>query len=600
MYHGKQCNFSEIFQLQSWSAGVLKPLPVSTRPRNHATVGPHIFRTPTRLTTRLSPPIISAVVADFLHRRINPYLSSKTSRVLSHLIFLFLLNILSRTPPSHMHLPHSTMSHLSSFLSFLLFTALVRALPSVPATLRTPSFLTYDSAPGTPDAVAVALYTTPSRTLVLGTVKNGGLAVWDNNGNILQFLAPPYRPIVTVLDPPTPAGLNAVDMPCATSTDGQRKIYSIFNAVSIVRKVRLGNSFRDLAVVTDQGCDQLRFYAIDPTEDLPLSDVTAAAAPRVFPVRVRKPSPFDPAGKRGVFSNPVEEQNTAYGVTAWTDTNTTSGPDGGHFLFVTQRHRSTVLQVRVIVNNGLVSFQYVRVFLFDMAYTLQPENAPAYGWTPCRETPRDADPHAEGLVVLHDGRLLVGFEFVGLFMVRPAEYTAGDTVVNVGLTRIRLRVRDFGRAYLAIPDGDKYKCIYGPTVEQRASASEDALFVNGTEAFSGGEIVSDLEGVAKVGQKFVLVSSQGDGTFHAYHQTNLSYFAGFVVDGVNGTDGLDVAIGDVGRGFEEGLLVIHNGIAEIPDEAPRLVNGYALTAASEFVYVSLMDMFSSLRGEAMV
>ena len=60
-----------------------------------------------------------------------------------------------------------------------------------------------------------------------------------------------------------------------------------FNNVDILYGVRLGPSPHsprvDVAVVSDRGCDRVRFYKIDLTgPGGPLLDITAAGVPRVF------------------------------------------------------------------------------------------------------------------------------------------------------------------------------------------------------------------------------------------------------------------------------------------------------------------------------
>ena len=69
-------------------------------------------------------------------------------------------------------------------------------------------------------------------------------------------------------DPPTPGGINLdPDKPCADSVS--RETFGRFNNVDIAYGVRLGSDPHsdraDVAVVSDRGCDRVRFYKIDPS-----------------------------------------------------------------------------------------------------------------------------------------------------------------------------------------------------------------------------------------------------------------------------------------------------------------------------------------------
>jgi 3-phytase len=135
-------------------------------------------------------------------------------------------------------------------------------LAQVTATYETASNFD-DSAGGDADADDPAIWTHPTRpgdSIVVGTLKNGGLTVFDLRGRELQHIATP------------PGGR--------------------FNNVDIA-----GN----LAVVSDRGLDRIRVYAIDPVTRV-LTDVTTAAPPLVFSADEAE----------------VEEQRTVYGLATWT------------------------------------------------------------------------------------------------------------------------------------------------------------------------------------------------------------------------------------------------------------------------------------------
>lgn len=87
-------------------------------------------------------------------------------------------------------------------------------------------------------------------------------------------------------------------------------------------------------------------------------------------------------------------------------------------------------------------------------------------------------------------------------------------------------------------------------------------------AADGRNLVADAEGVAiaPMGERdgYVLVSSQGDNAYVAYHLRDDSYAGRFrIVDGAIGgaeeTDGIDLMLGDFGPAFPGGLFIAQDG-----------------------------------------
>ncbi|WIV57008.1 phytase [Amycolatopsis nalaikhensis] len=126
----------------------------------------------------------------------------------------------------------------------------------------------------------------PERSVVLGTLKEGGLAAFDLHARTLQLV---------------PAG------------PGGR-----FNNVDVVG---------DLAVVSDRGRDRIRVFRIDPAAPQVLRDVTDPAAPPVF----------------SASESEVDEQRTAYGLAAGRDPRT-----GVRWVAVTRRHETRVALLRLV------------------------------------------------------------------------------------------------------------------------------------------------------------------------------------------------------------------------------------------------------------
>lgn len=118
-----------------------------------------------------------------------------------------------------------------------------------------------DEAGGDADADDPAIWVHPSRpadSIVIGTLKNGGLTVVDLRGRQLQHIAP------------APGGR--------------------FNNVDVIGRY---------AVVSDRGLDRVRVYEIGA--DRLLTDVTTAHPPLAF----------------NADEQEVEEQRTVYGLTTW-------------------------------------------------------------------------------------------------------------------------------------------------------------------------------------------------------------------------------------------------------------------------------------------
>ncbi|MEQ0564744.1 phytase [Amycolatopsis sp. NEAU-NG30] len=134
----------------------------------------------------------------------------------------------------------------------------------------------------------------PGRSVVLGTLKKGGLAVFDLGARTLQLV---------------PAG------------PGGR-----FNNVDVVG---------DLAVVSDRGRDRVRVYRIDPDGSAAgahvLRDVTDPAAPPVF----------------SASESEVDGQRTAYGLAAGRDPRT-----GLKWVAVTRRHETRVALLKLVDQPG--------------------------------------------------------------------------------------------------------------------------------------------------------------------------------------------------------------------------------------------------------
>ncbi|MEH1099281.1 phytase [Micromonospora sp. CPCC 205561] len=363
---------------------------------------------------------------------------------------------------------------------------------AVRAAVETPSLFD-DAAGGDADADDPAIWVHPTDragSLVVATAKNGGLRVYDLHARQRQAIATPPAP-----GPGDEAGR--------------------FNNVDLVTGFRLDRRRVDLAVVTDRGRDQLRFYRIDPATRR-LTDVTAPDVPYAFS--------RDQAE--------VNEQRTAYGLGAWT------APDGTAYAVVSRRSTPEVGLFRLVERAGRVSYRPVDRLALPSRFTL-PNGV---SWSPCTD-PGDG-PQVEGTVVdPATGVVHLAQEKVGLWRTR----LAGGRFVGVPVAVER--VREFGVPAAFDPELDD--CV--------TDHSADPGF--------GGRIAQDVEGltVYRTGRYAgtLVVSGQGDDTFHTYDRRTGRPTGRFaVVDGpVDGSQECDGAavVSTPLPGFPGGLLVVHDG-----------------------------------------
>lgn len=142
-------------------------------------------------------------------------------------------------------------------------------------------------------------------SIVIGTLKDGGLAVFDLQGNVLQTVLPqPFGDIR-------------------------------YNNVDLVYGFELGGEKADLAVVSDRQNDTLAIFKINP-ETRQLEDVTAEnILETIFGVD--------------------DGEATAYGLATYT-----SPVSGTSYAFVTQADGNQVAQIELAADSGKISANVVR------------------------------------------------------------------------------------------------------------------------------------------------------------------------------------------------------------------------------------------------
>jgi 3-phytase len=250
--------------------------------------------------------------------------------------------------------------------------SLLTAVPAAAAT-RAPSPVLQTQAfaePADADDPAIWVHPgDPSPSIVLGTLKEGGLAAFDLDARTLQLV---------------PAG------------PGGR-----FNNVDVVG---------DLAVVSDRGRDRIRVYRIDPRGSAAgahvLRDVTDPAAAPVF----------------SASESEVDEQRTAYGLAAGRDP-----ASGVRWVAVTRRHETRVALLRLVDRPG-GTVGTARLGTVDLAASFRlPDGG---SWAPCEEP--GERPQLEGSV-LDGRVLYTAQEDVGIWRIplSPAGFGRPELIDRV-------------------------------------------------------------------------------------------------------------------------------------------------------------------------
>ena len=379
-------------------------------------------------------------------------------------------------------------------------------IPSVGASVETPALFDDDAgsnANGDDPAIWVHP-SNPAASLIIVTKKDAGLSVYDLAGVELQAIAPPAAP-------------------------GPDDSPGRFNNVDLLPGFDWGGRRVDLAVVTDRGRDQIRFYRIDADAAAahlpPLTDVTAASVPFVFSANQTE----------------VNDQATAYGLAV-------KGPRGRDpgALFASRRHRTEVAELQPIATaDGHMTYR--RMDSIAIAHEFRLPNGAT--WTPCSESDEEL-PQVEGMVVdVERDILYMAQEDVGIWALP----------LSARRPRLRLvdKVREFGVPYDRIfnPEEDEYTC---------------AMHFSQDPGYGGKHLVADAEGLTIYYGRghggYLLASSQGDSRFAVYDRSGSNDFLGnfrigstISVDGAEHSDGAAVVNVPLGPAFPRGLFVTHDG-----------------------------------------
>ncbi|HEX8348284.1 MAG TPA: phytase [Actinoplanes sp.] len=364
-------------------------------------------------------------------------------------------------------------------------------------TVETPAEFDDDEG-GNADADAPAIWINPDKaqaSLVIGTLKDAGLSVFDLAGKQVQRIAAPPAP-------------------------GPDDVAGRLNNVDILYGVRTGKGRQDIAVVSDRGRDQLRIFRIDAkaaTAGKPaLTDITDPAAPFVFSADQAE----------------VNTQNTAYGVAAFLD-------DDEPLVLVTREHTTRLGLVRLVAKGGRMGYEVVRTADLPARFTL-PDGST---FTPC-EDPGEA-PQSEGMVVdVEEGVVYVGQEDVGLWKMAATLQPFRPELVD--------KAREFGVP--ATFDPVEEECVVsGP--DPGFGGEHLSADVEGLTIYHRGDDDGYLIASSQGDSTFAVYELGDDNAFIGSFQVGDSASG---IDGVQETDSLTVTNVPLGK-FRHGLAVFADG-----------------------------------------
>lgn len=380
--------------------------------------------------------------------------------------------------------------------------------------------------------------TDKSKSLVVTSLKKGGIDVYNMQGELLQFIAPA----------PAPACKSSV---AVCKNNGGR-----LNNAEIVYDFNLNGKNVDLVVLSDRGLDKLAIYTIDINGDKLLTYVTADNAPLIFTKNQQE----------------INDGNTAYGLaTAKTDKT---------MAFVSQNSETRVAQLEIFDNgNGTISYKNIANLDFPEKFIL-PDNSL---WTPCSDDDGE-HPHLEGMVAdIENNALFLAQEDVGIWKVSLSD------AANSQQWQLISKVNAYGVPYSRTWSDaeEEYIC--------KLDTSKDKDYGND-------HLIADAEGLTIYdggnGKGYLLASSQGDNTIALFNRTApYEYVNSFTVgdgniDGVNETDGMMVVNANLGKGFSQGVLVMQDGDNQPPKNASQLAD--AQRESTNFKYVSWKDIAAAL------
>ncbi|MEU2655631.1 phytase [Streptomyces sp. NPDC007325] len=376
---------------------------------------------------------------------------------------------------------------------------------SVTARAETPAVYD-DEAGGNADADDPAVWVDPARpgrSLVIGTLKEGGLDVYGLDGRRLQHIAAPQAP-------------------------GEDAAPGRFNNVDLVYGFELNGRRTDLAVVSDRGRDRIRAYAIDPAAvaagRAPLRDVTAADVRPVFAATEAE----------------VDDQTTAYGLSAYRD-----GDDA--YVVVSQRERSRLRLLELEDRGGRVGYRTEDTLDLPRSFTLPDGTA----WRPCAD-PGEL-PQVEGMAVDQEEHVLYAAqEAVGLWRIEldDEEFERPELLDPV---------REYGTPWSY--DAAEEECVLDTAHDPGFGGDHLSADAEGVTVYHGDDGTGYVLASSQGDDTYAVYAREGGNAYLG----SFAVTDGPATDGVQHSDGATVVNVPLGAAFPKGLLVTHDGEATPAD-----------------------------------
>ena len=371
----------------------------------------------------------------------------------------------------------------------------VREVPSV---LQTPYLTEADLDADADDPAIYANLAEPTASLVITAVKNGGMRVYSLDGRLVQTIVP--------------------------SREGSR-----VNNVDLVYGFTLSDGSKaDLAIGSDRGLDVIRVWRIDAGAETPLSEITDPAEPRAFPMR---PTRDGSASE----NNPLDDQDTVYGLTAWTDQKS-----GKTWIAGTQRHQALVgLFSLNALPDGHVGAVFERAVKVPTSHEGQDlfeesDDNPLKDWSP----------QFEGAVIdASTGILYAGQEDVGIWKIDIRDPAVAPRLVY--------ETRGSTESSFNNPDSVIARDVEGLTIYYAADGSRYLLASSQGQAHG-----DDRAPNPPYDDSFTVFSIEDDLKLEG----SFRLIAGNGIDAVQESDGADV-LSSALPGFENGLFVTQDGYA---------------------------------------
>ena len=399
------------------------------------------------------------------------------------------------------------MSKVHSVLALAVLGALSTGLAQaaqVQAVRETPPSLDYDDDVRLANADDPAIWVHPDeddqdKSIVVATLKEGGVDVYDLQGQLLQHIA---------------------GLPHANPAYPRQR----FNNVDLVYGFKLGSRTVDLAVASDRGFDRLAIYEINKNGSdaaVPLTEVTKSGLPFVFAAN----------------QNEVNAELTVMGI------GTAKLENGQTIAFVTRNDRAQVAKFKLYdAGGGKVGYSPLVRFNLPSQFTLPNGQQ----WTPCQDED-GLTPMSEGTVIDRDrGYVYIGQEAVGLWRT---------TIDNPGANlQLIDKVSTYGTPYTRTwdPDEEEYVCEY-QTQQDPGYGGRLTRDVEGVALYEA----DDEEGyviVSSQGNNEYVVYDRDDNDYVG----KFSIVDG-MVDGTQETDGIGVSNADFGGPFGDGLFIAMDG-----------------------------------------